>query len=149
MIKLAIGSDHGGYELKQAIIQSLNTQYEFVDCGTFDSQNSCDYPDFAIMTASKVANQTCDYGIVICKSGIGVSIVANKVKGIRCALVSDVESTILSKQHNNANMLAFGANKVTLSLAIEMIQVWLTTSFMGERHQKRIDKITAYELSEK
>ncbi len=149
MIKLAIGSDHGGYELKQAIIESLNTQFEFIDCGTFDGQTSCDYPDFAIKAASKVADHTCDYGIVICKSGIGVSIAANKVKGIRCALVSDVQTTILTKQHNNANMLAFGANKVSLDLAVEMIQSWLSTSFMGDRHQKRIDKITEYELNQK
>jgi len=145
MIKLAIGSDHGGYELKQAIIESLNTQFEFIDCGTFDGQASCDYPDFAIKAASKVADHTCDYGIVICKSGIGVSIAANKVKGIRCALVSDVQTTILTKQHNNANMLALGADYISVNDAICILRQFLATEFEGGRHEMRVNLISDIE----
>lgn len=143
-MKIAIGSDHGGFELKQAIMQTLINEIEWVDCGTYNL-NSCDYPDFAFATASKVSNHECDYGIVICKSGIGMSIAANKVKGIRCALVQNETNAILSKQHNNSNMLALGANDVNLKQAISIIHAWLNASFLNDRHAHRIQKIMDYE----
>ena len=147
-MKIAIGCDHGGYILKTKIIKNLKTEIEFIDCGTFD-ESSCDYPDYAIATALKVAIGECDYGVVICKSGIGVSIAANKVKGIRCALVSDENTAILSRQHNNANMLAFGVNHVNLETAINCIKSFVSTEFLKGRHEIRVDKISQFELNQK
>ena len=145
-MKLAIGSDHGGFLLKKEIMNQLNN-YQWIDCGTYD-ENSCDYPDYAILVGQKVANHECDYGIVICKSGIGVSIAANKVKGIRCALVEDIQDAILAKQHNNANVLALGADRVRLLTATQCIQSWLNASFLKGRHEKRVEKITLFEQQE-
>lgn len=142
-MKLSIACDHGGYELKNKIIKLLN-EVEFVDCGT-NSNDSCDYPDFAFKAAELVRDNKVDFGIVICKSGIGMSIAANKVKNIRCALVKDVETAILTKQHNNANMLALGANNVNADLAVDIIRNWLNTEFMGMQHTRRVDKISKYE----
>lgn len=144
-MRLSIGCDHGGYDLKVAVMKLLENEFEFVDCGTNDNFTSCDYPDFAIKAAELVKDKSCDYGVVICKSGIGVSIAANKVEGIRCALVSDVESAILTKQHNNANMLAMGATKVDAQTAVNIIKSWLEATFLEGRHTQRIEKISSYE----
>ena len=143
-MKLSIASDHGGVKLKQEIIEKLSNVYTFIDCGT-NSEESCDYPDYAIKAATLVANKEVDYGIVICKSGIGVSIAANKVKTIRCALVKDVKNASLCKQHNNANMIALSANDTNVECAIEIIKTWLNEKFLGMQHQRRIDKISKYE----
>lgn len=142
-MKLAIGSDHGGFLLKKEIMNQLSG-YQWVDCGTYD-ESSCDYPDFAFKVGEKVASHECDFGIVICKSGIGVSICANKVKGIRCALVDNEKDAVLSKQHNNSNVLAFGAQRVSILTAIDCIQSWLNASFLKGRHETRVNKITQYE----
>lgn len=142
-MKLSIASDHGGYLLKKQIIEQLS-QFNWVDCGCFNT-DSCDYPDFAFLAAEMVKNQEVDFGIVICKSGIGMSIAANKVQGIRCALVNDVETAILTRQHNNANMLALGANQVDEKLGIQIIQSFVQTEFLGMQHTRRIEKITKYE----
>ncbi len=142
-MKLAIGSDHGGFLLKKEIMNQLSG-YQWVDCGTYD-ESSCDYPDFAFKVGEKVASHECDFGIVICKSGIGVSICANKVKGIRCALVDNEKDAVLSKQHNNSNVLAFGTQQVSILTAIDCIQSWLNASFLKGRHETRVNKITQYE----
>ena len=106
---------------------------------------SCDYPDFALSAAEAVANGTCDRGVVICGTGIGVSIAANKVKGIRCAHCHDTYSAKYTRLHNDANMLAFGQRVIGEGLMLEILETFLTTGFEGGRHQKRIDKITAIE----
>ena len=143
MKKVSIGCDHGGLALKNALINKLNKKYEFVDCGTY-TQDSCDYPDYAIKAAKLVSEEEVDFGIVICKSGIGVSIAANKVKGVRCALICNETNAKLCHQHNNANVIALGANDVDLNLAIKIIEAYDSVEFES-RHQKRLDKITAYE----
>ncbi len=143
MKKVAIACDHGGLELKQSIMKHYKNQFEFIDCGT-NSTQSCDYPDFAIKAGEMVANKQADFGIVICKSGIGMSIVANKVKGVRCALVDNVKNAQLAHQHNNANVLALGANDVTSRMAYKIIDAYNHVEF-EQRHQKRIDKINSYE----
>ena len=117
---------------------------EYKDFGT-NSLDSCDYPDFAGPAAQAVASGECDRGIVMCTTGIGVSITANKVKGVRCALLSDIMSARMTRQHNNTNMMAIGAAVVGPMLAMEIIDTWLGTEFEGGRHQRRIDKMMAYE----
>lgn len=142
---IAIGSDHGGYALKQQIIAFLKDKgYEVKDFGT-DSLDSCDYPDFGSAAARAVASGECEKGIVICTTGIGISIAANKIKGIRCALCADSLSAEMTRRHNDANMLAMGAGIVGPNLAQRMVEVFLTTEFEGGRHQRRVDKITALE----
>jgi len=145
-MKIAIGCDHGALALKNAIISHLETQgYEVKDFGT-NSLDSCDYPDFAIPAAQAVAGGECDKGIVLCTTGIGVSIAANKVKGIRCALLSDVVSARLTREHNDTNMMALGAGVVNQKLAFEIVDIWLNAEFShNERHQRRIDKVMALE----
>ncbi len=145
-MKIAIGADHGALELKKALVSRLEKQgYEVKDFGTYTA-DSCDYPDFAEPAARAVASGECDKGIVVCTTGIGVSIVANKVKGIRCALLSDVVSARMTRAHNDTNMMAMGAGVVGQNLAFEIVDTWLNTEFSGEpRHQRRIDKITALE----
>lgn len=143
MKKVAIGNDHGGVDLKNDIINVLKNKYEFINVGT-DNYESCDYPDFAIKVGEMVASHQADFGIVICKSGIGVSIAANKVVGIRCALLSDPINAALSKKHNNANVIALGASNTNLETAIAIIKAYDNEVF-EERHQKRIDKISNYE----
>ena len=138
---IAIACDHGGYQLKEAVkAHLLEKGYEVKDCGT-NSLDSCDYPDYAGPAAKAVAAGECEKGIVICTTGIGVSIVANKVKGIRCGLCSDPLSASLTRRHNNTNMLALGAGISGQNLALEIVDVWLTTEFEGGRHQRRIDKV--------
>ena len=143
MKKISIANDHGGLELKQAIMKHFKGIYEFIDCGTY-SLDSCDYPDFAIKAGELVRDKKVDFGIVICKSGIGMSIAANKVKGVRCALLVNTTNAALCHQHNNANVIALGTNDVSPELAYQIIDTYDSVTF-EERHQKRLDKITAYE----
>lgn len=144
-MKVALGCDHGGLALKEAIKAHLAERgMECVDFGT-DSNASCDYPDFARPAAEAVASGACDRGIVVCTTGIGVSIVANKVPGIRCALLSDLLSARLTRMHNNTNMMALGAGIVGPMLALEIVDTWLDTVFEGGRHQRRVDKVMEIE----
>ena len=144
-MKIAIGCDHGALDLKNKVIAHLTAKgYEVVNFGT-DTLDSCDYPDFAGPAAKAVASGECAKGIVLCTTGIGVSITANKVKGIRCALLSDVMSARMTRQHNDTNMMAIGAAVVGPMLALEIIDTWLGTEFEGGRHQRRIDKMMALE----
>ena len=144
-MKIAIGCDHGALDLKNKVIAHLTAKgYEVVNFGT-DTPDSCDYPDFAAPAAKAVASGECDKGIVLCTTGIGVSITANKVKGIRCALLSDVMSARLTRQHNDTNMMAIGAGVVGQMLALEIIDTWLGTEFEGGRHARRVEKLMSYE----
>ena len=145
-MKIAIACDHGALALKENLAKHLQAKgYEVKDFGTY-SLDSCDYPDYAAPAAQAVANGECDKGIVLCTTGIGVSITANKVKGIRCALLSDVMSARLTREHNDTNMMAIGAGVVGQMLAFEIVDTWLGTEFSGEaRHQRRIDKMMALE----
>ncbi|MDE6201585.1 MAG: ribose 5-phosphate isomerase B [Clostridiales bacterium] len=142
-----IGSDHGGIELKQAIIDKLTARGITVcNVGT-DSEASCDYPDYAFKVANAVANGAADRGIVICKTGVGMSIAANKVKGVRCALCFNPDMARLCREHNNANCLALGAGNTDIDTALQITQAFLTADFAGGRHANRVEKITAYEGS--
>ena len=145
-MKIAIACDHGAFDLKQKVSAHLSAKgYEVVDFGTH-SKDSCDYPDFAGPAARAVASGACEKGILLCTTGIGVSIAANKVKGIRCALLSDLLSAELTRLHNDTNMMAVGAGVVGENLALTIVDKWLTTPFSGEaRHQRRIDKMMALE----
>ena len=142
---IAIACDHGALALKEAIKKHLTERgLEFEDFGT-NTPDSCDYPDFAGPAAEAVASGRCDRGIVCCTTGIGVSITANKVKGIRCALLSDLMSARLTRQHNDTNMMALGAGVVGEKLALEIVDTWLDTEFEGGRHARRVEKMMAYE----
>ena len=142
-MNLAIACDHGGLALKEAVKAHLTEcGHQVRDFGT-DSPDSCDYPDFAVPAARAVAAGEYDRGILICTTGIGMSIVANKVPGIRCALCGDPLSASLTRRHNNTNVLAMGQGIIGVNLALEIVDVWLTTEFEGGRHQRRIDKVNA------
>ncbi|MGF7400703.1 ribose 5-phosphate isomerase B [Thermoanaerobacterium thermosaccharolyticum] len=142
---IAIGSDHGGYELKKAIKKHLDEKgIEYKDFGTF-SEESVDYPDFALKVAEAVASGEFEKGILLCGTGVGISIAANKVPGIRAANVSDAFSARYSKEHNNANVLCMGGRVVGPGLAAILVDEWLNAEFQGGRHQKRLDKITEIE----
>lgn len=144
-MKIAIGSDHAGFELKSFVKDYLlNQGHEVLDVGTND-ENSCHYPKFAYEACLEVAHGNYDKGIVVCGTGVGVSIVANKVKGIRCALCSECFSAKMTRQHNNSNVLALGQNVIGKALALEIVDVFLNTEFLGERHQTRVDMITEIE----
>ena len=145
-MKIAIGCDHGALDLKNVLVEHLkNKGYEVADFGTYTAA-SCDYPEFAAAAAKAVASGECDKGIVLCTTGIGVSITANKVKGIRCALLSDVMSARLTREHNDTNMMAIGAGVVGQMLALQIADTWLETEFSGDvRHQRRINKLMAVE----
>ena len=145
-MKIALGCDHGALALKNALIPHLEQLgHEVTDFGTY-TLDSCDYPDFAGAAAKAVASGECEKGIVLCTTGIGVSITANKVRGIRCALLSDVMSARMTRLHNDTNMMAVGAAVVGEMLALEILDTWLGTEFSGEaRHQRRIDKVMALE----
>ena len=145
-MKIAIGCDHGALALKNKLVSHLQGKgYEVCDFGTH-TLDSCDYPVFAAAAAKAVASGECDRGIVLCTTGIGISIAANKVKGIRCALLSDVKSAELTRLHNDTNMMALGAGMTGEILALEIVDTWLGTEFSGEaRHQRRIDLMMALE----
>ncbi len=139
---IALGCDHGGYDLKQTVIQYLEEHgLEYKDFGCHEKK-SCDYPAFGRAAAEAVANGECDRGIVICTTGIGISITANKVKGIRCALCADTVSARLTREHNDANVLAMGAGIVGNNLALSIVDTFLNTAFSGEeKHARRIQAI--------
>ena len=140
-MKISIACDHGGYDLKESLKKWLNeNNYEVIDYGT-NSKDSCDYPDFGRLASEAVRDNLVDRGIVICTTGIGMSIVANKVKGVRCALVSNTEGASLTRRHNDSNVLALGAKFTDDALAKEITKIWLETEFEGGRHQRRVDKI--------
>ena len=142
---IALACDHGALALKEAIKAHLEEKgLSYKDFGT-NSTDSCDYPDFAGPAAQAVASGECEKGIVCCTTGIGVSIVANKVPGVRCALLHDHMSARLTRQHNDANMMALGAAITSPMMAMELIDIFLSTEFQGGRHQRRVDKITALE----
>ena len=138
-MKLAIGCDHGGFLVKADIINYLKGKgYEVVDCGTY-TQDSCDYPVFAAAVARKVASGEVDYGITLCKSGEGVTISANKIKGVRCGLAYNDEVAALMRQHNNCNMIAFGTSFASNEDIFRRIDIFLSSEFEGGRHQRRVD----------
>lgn len=140
---IALASDHAGFELKEAIKKYLvDNNYDIMDFGT-NSSASVDYPTFGRMAAEAVASGECDKGIVCCGTGIGISIVANKVKGIRCALCTDEFTAEMSRKHNDANMLAMGARVVEEAKALKMVEIWLSTECEEGRHRRRIDMIEA------
>ncbi len=143
---IAIASDHGGFDLKEAVRKHL--EEKGITCRDFgtDSKASCDYPDFAGAAAKAVADGKCEKGIVICTTGIGVSIVANKVKGIRCGLCTNVTQARLTREHNDANILALGAGITGQTAAMDIVDTFLSTEFShGERHERRVRKIAEYE----
>ncbi len=144
---IAIGCDHAGVEMKKAIIEALSLQgFEFMDMGT--DGEPCDYPDVAASLCNEILAGHCEKGILICGTGIGLSIAANKFKGIRAALCSDSFSTRFTRLHNDANVMCMGARTLGQGLAIELAEIFLTTSFEGGRHQRRLDLITAIENKE-
>lgn len=145
-MKISIACDHGALELKNAIKAHLEQKgYDVMDFGCHTLE-SCDYPDMIAPAAQAVASGECEKGIVLCTTGIGASITANKVRGIRCALLSDVLSAKMTRLHNDTNVMALGAGIVGKNLALEIVDVWLGTEFSGEeRHQRRIDKVMALE----
>lgn len=144
-MKIAVACDHGGLNLKNEIIKFLKENgYEYINYGT-NSSDSCDYPDFALPVAESVACGECDKGIIICSTGIGVSMVANKVPGVRCAHCHDCYCAEFTRRHNDANVLAMGEKVVGTGYALKIVETFLTTDFEGGRHQRRVDKITAIE----
>ncbi|MBR3295617.1 MAG: ribose 5-phosphate isomerase B [Clostridia bacterium] len=145
-MKVAVGCDHGGIVLKDEIMTFLKDNgYEVIDFGT-DSTKSVDYPDYGLKVAEAVKDGIADRGIVMCGTGIGIGITANKVPGIRCAMVSDVYSAQMTREHNDANMIALGGRTLGPGLAVTIVEKFLTTEFShGERHQNRINKIAEVE----
>jgi ribose 5-phosphate isomerase B len=144
-MRVVLGSDHGGLRLKEEIkslLDEMNISYLDMGC---NCEESVDYPDYAVPVAEKVASGEFDFGILICGTGIGMSIAANKVKGIRCAVVSDEYSARMSREHNNANVLALGERVIGPDLAKSIVRTWLTTEFAGGRHERRVNKIMALE----
>lgn len=144
-MKIAIGCDHGGYLLKNEVIKHLEGKgIDYKDFGTY-SEESCDYADYAIKVAEAVSNKEYEYGILICGTGIGISIAANKVPGIRAALCQDTFSAHATREHNDANILAMGARVVGPGLALDIVDAFLNAKFEGDRHVRRINKITEIE----
>lgn len=144
-MKVILASDHGGVNIRQEIsnlLEDMNIEYEDMGC---DCDDSVDYPDYGIPAAERVANGEFDYGILICGTGIGMSISANKVKGIRCALVHDVFTAKVTKEHNDSNVLAMGERVIGPGLALEIVKTWLGAEYEGGRHARRVGKITEYE----
>lgn len=146
-MNVALGSDHAGYDLKQVIKALLDElKIEYHDLGT-DEAVSCDYSDYAILVSEKVAEGLYDRGILICGTGIGMSIASNKVKGIRAALVENLYSAKLTREHNNTNVLCLAGRVTGPEVAKEIVKIWLQTDFIGGKHERRIGKITDYELN--
>ncbi|MGI5848467.1 MAG: ribose 5-phosphate isomerase B [Christensenellales bacterium] len=145
-MKIALGSDHGGFELKNTIVDHLKKKgFETIDFGTCD-KSSCDYSDFAVPVCDAIVSGKADFGILVCGTGIGMSITANKMKGIRCALLGDVFSAKATREHNDANVMALGERVTGPGLAIEIVDAFLGTKFSNEsRHLRRIDKVMGLE----
>ena len=144
-MKISMASDHGGFHLKEDVKAWLTEQgHEILDCGCYNT-DSCDYPDFGEAAARAVAEGKCEKGIVICTTGIGISISANKVKGVRCALCSEPWSAEMTRRHNDSNVLAMGAGVVGPNMARQIVTAFLTNDFEGGRHQRRVDKMMAIE----
>lgn len=144
-MKISIGCDHGGYELKEVVKNHLEEKgFEIIDVGT-NSTESVDYPEYGRKAAEYVVKNEAEKGIVICTTGIGISIAANKVKGIRCALCTTTLQAKMSRKHNDANMLAIGAGIVGKNLALEIVDTWLSNEFEGGRHARRVEKIMELE----
>ena len=141
---IAIGADHGGYVLKEELIKIFEGEIEFKDFGT-NSIEAVNYPEIAFKVAESVASGEYECGILICKSGIGMTISANKVKNIRCANISTIKAARLCKEHNDANIIALAADELTVDAAKELIYMWLSSEFLGDRHKARVDLITDYE----
>jgi len=145
-MKIGLGSDHGGYNLKEEIKKHLESKgIECVDFGTENGLDSVDYPIYGEKVAKAVVSKDVDYGILCCGTGIGISLAANKVKGIRCAVVSDTFSAKMSKAHNNANMLSLGERVIGKGLALEIVDTWVNTEFEGERHLRRVNMLNDIE----
>lgn len=148
-MKVAVGCDHGGFVLKDAVISTLEELgAQVVDMGTYSSE-SVDYPVYGKKVADAVANGECDLGVVMCGTGIGISIAANKVKGIRAAVVTDEFMAEMTRRHNNANIIALGGRVITPEKSKSLVKAWYTAEFEGGRHQKRIDMITQIENEQK
>lgn len=144
-MRIGIGCDHAGFEVKETVINAINDLgHSFIDYGTYDNK-SVDYPDFALKVANEVISKEVDYGILMCGTGIGICITANKVRGIRCAHVTDTFSAKASRGHNDANILAVGSRITPKELISEIVKVFLSTEFEGERHLGRINKISDIE----
>lgn len=144
-MKIGIGSDHGGFELKEYIKEYLDKEgIQYIDYGT-NSPESVDYPDYGKKVAEAVVSKEVERAIVICGTGIGISIACNKVKGIRCALCGDTYSARMSREHNDANILALGGRVIGRDLALEIVSIWLKSEFAGGRHGRRVEKISEIE----
>lgn len=144
-MKIALGADHGGFNLKELIKKHLEGKdYQVIDYGTFNTE-SVDYPDIGEKVALAVKNGEADKGIITCGTGLGISITANKIPGIRAALVSETFSAEMSRAHNNANILALGGRVTGPDLALQIVDVWLKTDFLGDRHERRVNKISQIE----
>lgn len=144
-MKVGLGSDHGGFHLKEIVKAHLEEQgVECVDYGTY-SEDSVDYPDYGKKVGEAVVSGECERGIVICGTGIGISIAANKVKGVICALCSDTFSARMTRMHNDSNMLAMGERVLGVGLALDIVDEWMYTEFEGGRHTQRVEKIRAIE----
>lgn len=143
---IAIGSDHGGYDLKVEIINYLKKNgYDVKDYGTFNGTESVDYPEYGLAVAEAVKNRECEKGIIVCGTGLGISIAANKVSGIRAALCTNSYMAKMSREHNDANILALGGRVVGVELALDIVETWLKSEFLGGRHKRRVDKISEIE----
>lgn len=145
-MKVAIGCDHGGYPMKEMLKKYLKDELnvEYLDLGTFSDQR-CDYPDFALLVGEAVSNKRCDYGIMIDAAGVGSSIMANKIPGVRAAVANEIYTARNSRAHNDANVLCLGSFIIGEGVAKEVVKVWLSTKFEGERNIKRVDKIIEFE----
>ena len=140
MLKISLGSDHGGFAYKEAIKKHLEGKYEVIDVGTF-SEESCNYPEFGIKAAKLVSSGECQYGIVVCTSGEGIMMSANKVKGIRCGIGYNDDVSMFMRLHNNANMIAFGQKFMELEDVLRRVDIFLSTEFEGGRHATRVQMI--------
>jgi ribose 5-phosphate isomerase B len=148
-LKVVVGADHAGYKLKEVFKEVFRSKnIEFVDVGTMNGDNSVDYPDFAATVARKVASGEYDRGVIVCGTGVGMAISANKVRGIRAANCNEVVTAKFSRLHNDANVLTIGSRIVGLEVAREILTVWLVTEFEGGRHAGRVDKIHRIEKQE-
>ena len=144
-MKIALGCDHGGYDLKEyikSVFEKMGHEYEDFGCHSLES---CDYPHFGAAAAKAVSEGKCEMGIVVCTTGIGISIAANKVKGMRCAHCADSLQAEMTRRHNNANMMAIGAGFTGKNMAERMVEVFLNTEFEGGRHERRVNKIMELE----